>query len=193
MYEYKCRIVKVIDGDTVDVDIDLGFGVWLRKQRVRLVGIDTPESRTKDLEEKKYGLAAKEFLTKCVTSGGLTIKTTKDLSELVLSAVSRQSKKHPATNIFRAIRMKINQELDELYKVLEASSYALCFGGRLAVISFHSIEDRVVKRFIQGKDRKESPIKFSYTGPKFIKASSEEIKINPRSRSAILRVAEKVM
>ena len=64
MYEYKCKIRKVVDGDTVDVDIDLGFGVWLRKQRVRLVGIDTPESRTKDLEEKKYGLAAKEFLTK---------------------------------------------------------------------------------------------------------------------------------
>ena len=58
MYEYKCKIRKVVDGDTVDVDIDLGFGVWLRKQRVRLVGIDTPESRTKDLEEKKYGLAA---------------------------------------------------------------------------------------------------------------------------------------
>ena len=73
MYEYKCKIRKVVDGDTVDVDIDLGFGVWLRKQRVRLVGIDTPESRTKDLEEKKYGLAAKEFLTKWVTSGGLTI------------------------------------------------------------------------------------------------------------------------
>ena len=44
MYEYKCKIRKVVDGDTVDVDIDLGFGVWLRKQRVRLVGIDTPES-----------------------------------------------------------------------------------------------------------------------------------------------------
>ena len=53
MYEYKCKIRKVVDGDTVDVDIDLGFGVWLRKQRVRLVGIDTPESRTKDLQEKK--------------------------------------------------------------------------------------------------------------------------------------------
>ena len=52
MYEYKCKIRKVVDGDTVDVDIDLGFGVWLRKQRVRLVGIDTPESRTKDLQEK---------------------------------------------------------------------------------------------------------------------------------------------
>ena len=120
------------------------------------------------------------------------IRTTKELSEIVLSAVSRKSKKHPATNIFRAIRMKINEELEELYKVLEASSYALCFGGRLAVISFHSMEDRIVKRFIQGKDRTNTSVKFSYTGDKFIKATSEEIKRNPRSRSAILRVAEKV-
>ena len=59
MYEYRCKIVKVIDGDTVDVDIDLGFGVWLHKERIRLYGIDTPESRTRDLEEKKYGLKQK--------------------------------------------------------------------------------------------------------------------------------------
>ena len=120
------------------------------------------------------------------------IRTTKQLSDIVVSAVSRKSKKHPATNIFRAIRMKINEELEELYKVLEASSYALCFGGRLAVISFHSMEDRIVKRFIQGKDRLNSSIRFSYIGDKFIKPTSEEIKKNPRSRSAILRVAEKV-
>ena len=62
MFEYSCTIVKVVDGDTVDVDIDLGFGVWLKKQRIRLYGIDTPESRTRDLEEKKYGLIAKEFV-----------------------------------------------------------------------------------------------------------------------------------
>ena len=62
MYEYKCKIIKVIDGDTTDVDIDLGFGVWLKKQRIRFFGIDTPESRTRDLEEKKYGLAAKEYV-----------------------------------------------------------------------------------------------------------------------------------
>ncbi len=55
MYQYRCVIVKVIDGDTVDVDIDLGFGVWMKKQRVRLYGVDTPESRTRDLEEKFYG------------------------------------------------------------------------------------------------------------------------------------------
>ena len=58
MFEYNCTIVRVVDCDTVDVDIDLGFGVWLRKQRIRFHGVDTPESRTRDLEEKKYGLAA---------------------------------------------------------------------------------------------------------------------------------------
>ena len=64
MFSYRCKIREVIDGDTVDIDIDLGFGVWLKDERVRLYGIDTPESRTRDLEEKKYGLAAKEFLKK---------------------------------------------------------------------------------------------------------------------------------
>ena len=62
MYKYRCIIVRVVDGDTVDVDIDLGFGIWLKKQRIRLFGVDTPESRTRDLEEKKYGLLAKEFV-----------------------------------------------------------------------------------------------------------------------------------
>ena len=52
MYEYKCKVVRVVDGDTVDVDIDLGFGVWLHKERVRIIGMDTPESRTRDKEEK---------------------------------------------------------------------------------------------------------------------------------------------
>ena len=78
MFEYKCKLIKVVDGDTIDVDIDLGFGVWLRNQRVRLYGIDTPESRTRDLEEKKYGLAAKDFLIKWTGAGELTIKTHKD-------------------------------------------------------------------------------------------------------------------
>ena len=78
MYEYKCKMVKVVDGDTIDVDIDLGFGVWMRNQRIRMHGIDTPESRTRDLEEKKYGLAAKDFLIKWTNAGGLTLKTHKD-------------------------------------------------------------------------------------------------------------------
>ena len=62
MYEYKCKILKVVDGDTVDVDIDLGFGCWLRGERVRVMGIDTPESRTSDKVEKVFGLKAKERL-----------------------------------------------------------------------------------------------------------------------------------
>ena len=51
MYEYRVKVIKVVDGDTVDVDIDLGFGVWLKKQRIRLFGIDAPESRNRDLDE----------------------------------------------------------------------------------------------------------------------------------------------
>ena len=81
MYEYKCKIVKIIDGDTVDVDIDLGFGVWLHKERVRLYGIDTPESRTRDLEEKKYGLMAKELVQTLMPVGSTqTLITEKDKS-----------------------------------------------------------------------------------------------------------------
>ena len=75
MYEYRCKVVRVIDGDTVDVDIDLGFGVWLHKERVRLYGIDTPESRTSDIQEKFFGQRAKAFLEKWVTAGDVTLRT----------------------------------------------------------------------------------------------------------------------
>ena len=76
MFEYSCTIVKVVDGDTVDVDIDIGFGVWLKKQRIRLYGIDTPESRTRDLEEKKYGLVAKAFVLAHLPLGSTRTLTT---------------------------------------------------------------------------------------------------------------------
>jgi len=66
MYEYRAKLVKVVDGDTVDVDIDLGFGVWLKDERVRIMGIDTPESRTSDKVEKVFGLAAKYRLKELV-------------------------------------------------------------------------------------------------------------------------------
>ena len=59
MFEYRSNLLKIVDGDTIDVDLDLGFSVVLKKQRIRLYGINTPESRTRDLEEKRYGLAAK--------------------------------------------------------------------------------------------------------------------------------------
>ena len=79
MYEYRCKVVKIVDGDTVDVDIDLGFGVWLKKERIRMFGIDTPESRTRDLDEKKYGLMAKDYITRLLDDeGGIVLKTRKD-------------------------------------------------------------------------------------------------------------------
>ena len=79
MYEYRCKIVKVIDGDTADVDIDLGFGVWLRDQRIRFMGIDTPESRTSDKVEKVFGTYAKEYVLNHLPIGSTqTLKTFKD-------------------------------------------------------------------------------------------------------------------
>lgn len=66
MYEYKCKINRVVDGDTVDVDIDLGFGIVLTDERVRVMGIDTPESRTSDKIEKVFGIAAKERLKELI-------------------------------------------------------------------------------------------------------------------------------
>lgn len=79
MYEYRCKILRIVDGDTVDVDIDLGFGVWIHKERVRIMGIDTPESRTRDLVEKQFGLAAKQFLKDLMPIGSQQIiKTQKD-------------------------------------------------------------------------------------------------------------------
>jgi micrococcal nuclease len=62
MYEYRTKLIKVVDGDTVDVDIDLGFGIWLRDERVRIMGIDTPESRTRNKVEKLFGKAASKRL-----------------------------------------------------------------------------------------------------------------------------------
>ena len=71
MYEYKCKIIKVVDGDTVDVDIDLGFGMWIKDERVRIMGIDTPESRTRDKVEKKFGLASKAKLKSLLGKSGV--------------------------------------------------------------------------------------------------------------------------
>ena len=79
MYEYRATLLKIVDGDTVDVDIDLGFGVVLSNQRIRLYGIDTPESRTRDLEEKKCGkLAAKYIEDHIQVTSTFTLRTRLD-------------------------------------------------------------------------------------------------------------------
>jgi micrococcal nuclease len=74
-YIYRCEIVRVVDGDTIDVNVDLGWSISVRKQRIRLYGVDAPESRTKDLEEKKYGKASKKFVKDFLNSDNILLKT----------------------------------------------------------------------------------------------------------------------
>ena len=76
MYEYKCKVLRIVDGDTVDIDIDLGFGIWMHRERVRIMGIDTPESRTRDKVEKTFGLASKARLKDMLPIGSIQILKT---------------------------------------------------------------------------------------------------------------------
>lgn len=113
-----------------------------------------------------------------------------------------QKGKHPATQSFQAIRIFINRELEDLQQGLEQSLDVLAVGGRLLVISFHSLEDRIVKQFIQRQEKGEEvprglPIKNVFKSRlkhlgRAIKPSEQEIDLNPRARSAKLRIAEKV-
>lgn len=128
--------------------------------------------------------------------------TTGTLSALVAKANPRwERERHPATRTFQAIRIFINQELAELEAVLPQAVEALAPGGRLVVISFHSLEDRIVKRFIRHEAKGEPTEKYLPMVPfsprlrevgKKQKPGTEEIEKNPRARSAILRVAEKL-
>ncbi len=136
------------------------------------------------------------------------IETTTQLAELVRKAVpfkrSRGKGKeiHPATKTFQALRIFINRELDDIKDVLPQTVDALCPGGRLAAISFHSLEDRIVKRFIRDQSSPkeyppelpimpdESDVKIKKVTNK-IRATEKEIEENPRARSAVLRVAER--
>jgi len=132
------------------------------------------------------------------------IKTTTQLAEIVSSVVPAHTrKKHPATKTFQAIRIFINRELEQLAAALDQSIDVLATGGRLCVISFHSLEDRIVKRFIRNASRESDqyrgmpnvPAEFQpklRTIGKVIVATAEEISQNVRARSARLRIAERV-
>ncbi len=147
---------------------------------------------------------ARKIARALVTSRqGSPILTTRHLSEIVAQNVhSHEPGKNPATRTFQAIRIYINRELEELESVLPQCMGSLTIGGRMAVISFHSLEDRIVKRFMrdmaQGdKLPRNLPIraadipqaKLRLVG-KAVHPSVQELKINPRARSAVLRVAE---
>ena len=141
-------------------------------------------------EERKSRLFAKRVIEKRRTK---LIESTEDLAEVTYAGKKfRNSKKHPATNIFRAIRIFINNELEEIKIALQASIDLLQDKGRLVVISFHSMEDRIVKNFLKGKlEDQENTNSIKIIG-KIIKPSREEINLNARSRSAILRIGEKI-
>ncbi len=132
------------------------------------------------------------------------ILTTARLAQLIAAACpSREPGKHPATRSFQAIRIHINRELDELAACLASVRDLLALRARLVVISFHSLEDRIVKRFIRDQARGEQlprgvPIR-THTRPSWLRAvgkpihaSVAEIAANPRARSAVMRVAERV-
>lgn len=132
------------------------------------------------------------------------LQTTLDLANLVKRVSPKTEKnKHPATRTFQAIRIAVNRELDVLKNVLESAVEVLTPGGRLSVISFHSLEDRIVKVFIRDQSKikdlfPDSPIQLEVIEPvikkvgKPIFPSTEECKQNSRSRSAVLRIAEKL-
>ncbi|MEN9776234.1 MAG: Ribosomal small subunit methyltransferase [Pseudomonadota bacterium] len=139
--------------------------------------------------------------------GERAFATTTELAELVAGVVRRrerraQSARDPATRTFQALRIFINRELEELTSVLARACGQLVPGGRLAVISFHSLEDRLVKQFIAHETGADAP-RDAVTGARMptsvrlraiarIRPDAREIAVNPRSRSAILRVAERV-
>lgn len=134
------------------------------------------------------------------------LETTSELAKLIDSAQPFKEKaKHPATRSFQAIRIFINSELDEIEQVLNASLKVLAKGGRLSVISFHSLEDRMVKRFIKKQSQgEEAPFGLPLTESQLNKSKTlkaigkarkpqaEEVKANPRARSSVLRIAERL-
>ena len=149
-------------------------------------------------EERFAGAIAKAIVARREEKG--PIATTGELTELVAGAVrTREAGQNPATRTFQALRIFINAELQELEQALEASLRVLAPGGRLVVISFHSLEDRIVKQFVAAHSKEVYDRRAPFAAPKVMKLralgrirpSAAEVAGNPRARSAILRIAER--
>jgi 16S rRNA (cytosine1402-N4)-methyltransferase len=149
-------------------------------------------------EERFAGAIAKAIVARRQERG--PISTTTELAQLVADTVkTREQGQNPATRTFQAFRIFINAELEELQQALEASLDVLQPGGRLAVISFHSLEDRIVKQFIAKHSRDEYDRRAPFAAPKVmklkaldrVKPGAAEVSANKRSRSAIMRVAQR--
>ena len=155
---------------------------------------------------KKIAKAIVDYNKSAVQNGGECLTRTLQLAELIAQTVPFKDKhKHPATRSFQAIRIFINAELDELEKVLASALAVLAPGGRLSIISFHSLEDRMVKHFMRKQSQGEAipkglPLRedqiqrnqrLKVIG-KAMMPSEDEIAQNPRARSAVLRIAERL-
>ena len=150
-------------------------------------------------EERFAGPIAKAIVARRQERG--PVASTAELADLVAGAVkTREPGQNPATRTFQALRIFINAELEELQQALEASLAVLEPGGRLVVISFHSLEDRIVKQFIAAHSREVFDRRAPFAAPKAlplraldrVKPTASEVAANPRSRSAIMRVAQRV-
>lgn len=189
----------------MDTNQGLSAAEWLKK-----VSVEDLTWVLKTFGEERFAkriaTAIVEYNKRAVKNGEECLSRTVQLAELISQAVPFKDKhKHPATRSFQAIRIFINSELDELESVLHSALEMLAPEGRLSIISFHSLEDRMVKHFIKKQSRGEQipkglPLredqiqrtqKLKPIG-KAIQPSEAEIQANPRSRSAILRIAEKI-
>lgn len=150
-------------------------------------------------EERFAGPIAKAIVAR--RQAGRAISTTTELARIVADAVkTREPGKDPATRTFQAFRIFINAELEELQQALAASLKVLQSGGRLVVISFHSLEDRIVKQFLAKHSREVFDRRAPFAPPQVmqfrvlarVKPGAAEVATNPRSRSAIMRVAERI-
>jgi|TARA_B110000259_G_C13970267_1_gene384405 micrococcal nuclease len=119
--EFHVTVTRIVDGDTVDVDIDLGFSTVLKKQRVRLMGIDTPESRTRDLVEKIFGKASKKHLTKLLSEGDVTLvshdkgKFGRILGEMFVAPLDEDGEPIPTDEP----RVSVNQQMIDEHHAVE--------------------------------------------------------------------------
>jgi len=155
----------------------------------------------RDHGEERFAAQISKAVVARRASGNL-VRTTGELAELVAGAVkTREPGQNPATRTFQALRILVNAELEELGQGLSATLKLLQPGGRLAAISFHSLEDRIVKTFINHESKAEFDRRAPFAPPVRpqrlkalgrIRASEGEVRANPRSRSAVLRVAERL-
>ncbi|NMG64948.1 16S rRNA (cytosine(1402)-N(4))-methyltransferase RsmH [Azoarcus indigens] len=156
----------------------------------------------RDYGEERFAYAIAKALAAARAGGA--VATTGQLAAIVEKAVrTREPGQHPATRSFQALRIFINQELEELSQVLPACVERLRVGGRLVVISFHSLEDRIVKRFMRDEARPQQlpsrlPVRASELPQprlrlvgKAVRPGEAEVAVNPRARSAVMRVAER--